>query len=371
MHENMKALYEKRNAILEQMAGLVNRAETEQRALSEEELGEYNGCKLEVTALNETIRIAEEQRALEMGAPRAGNTEERALDEKNFVAWLRGDQRALAVADNGGIIPVSVANRIIAEVKEMCPLYSMATVYRVGGDLVIPVYDEKENAVSVAYMDDMAELTESSGKFATVRLENHIAGALVKVSKSLMNRTDFDLASFVIHQVALAMVRWLNRELLLGTEGKMEGVLSATKQVTSGGAAITGDDMIGLQMAVPTAYQSHAVWIMHPDTLAAVRKLKTTAGGEYLFNPDARSGFGMTVLGKPVYLDENMPTVGSGKCPVVYGDMSGLAVKLAQEIDLQVLMEKYATQHAVGVVSYVECDSAIAEQQKIAVLKMA
>ena len=371
MSENMKSLYEERNAILEKMAGLVNMAETEKRALTEEEIESYHDLKDKVAAMNETIRIAEEQREMEMGKPGEDNKEKRALDEKNFVAWIRGDKRALATADNGAIIPTSVADRIVAEVKEMCPLYNMATVYRVGGDLVIPVYDETENAISAAYADDMAELTENNGKFNTVKLENHIAGALVKVSKSLMNRTDFDLASFVVHQVALAITRWLNKELILGTEGKMEGVLSANQTVRAAGATITGDDLISLQMAVPTVYQQNAVWIMHRDTLAAVRKLKTTAGGEYLFNPDVRGGFGMTMLGKPVYLDDNMPAVGSGATPVAYGDMSGIAMKLAQDIELQVLMEKYATQHAVGVVGYVECDSAIAEQQKIAVLKMA
>ena len=55
---------------------------------------------------------------------------------------------------------------------------------------------------------------------------------------------------------------------------------------------------------------------------------------------------------------------------IVYGDMSGLYVKLAQNVELQVLNEKYATQHAVGVVGYIECDSKIVEPQKLAVLTM-
>ena len=50
--------------------------------------------------------------------------------------------------------------------------------------------------------------------------------------------------------------------------------------------------------------------------------------------------------------------------------MSGLYVKLAQNVEIQMLMEKYATQHAIGVVGYIEADSKIVEPQKIAVLQM-
>jgi HK97 family phage major capsid protein len=56
---------------------------------------------------------------------------------------------------------------------------------------------------------------------------------------------------------------------------------------------------------------------------------------------------------------------------VVYGDMSGLAVKFSEEVNIQVLREKYADEHAVGVIGWVELDAKIADQQKIATLKQA
>ena len=61
----------------------------------------------------------------------------------------------------------------------------------------------------------------------------------------------------------------------------------------------------------------------------------------------------------------------ASKTAVVYGDMSGLAVKVSEDINIEVLREKYATQHAVGVVGWIEIDAKIENQQKIAVLKMA
>ena len=51
--------------------------------------------------------------------------------------------------------------------------------------------------------------------------------------------------------------------------------------------------------------------------------------------------------------------------------MSGLAVKMTEEMEIQVLREKYATQHADGVVAWVEMDAKVENAQKIAKLEMA
>ena len=51
--------------------------------------------------------------------------------------------------------------------------------------------------------------------------------------------------------------------------------------------------------------------------------------------------------------------------------MSGLAVKMAEELEIQVLRERFATQHADGVVGWVEMDAKVENAQKIAKLTMA
>jgi hypothetical protein len=54
----------------------------------------------------------------------------------------------------------------------------------------------------------------------------------------------------------------------------------------------------------------------------------------------------------------------------LYGDLSGLAVNFREDISIQVLQEKYATQHAVGIVSWFEFDSDVIDHQKLATLVM-
>lgn len=50
--------------------------------------------------------------------------------------------------------------------------------------------------------------------------------------------------------------------------------------------------------------------------------------------------------------------------------MSGLAVKLTDNVSIEILHEKYATQHALGIVGWVEIDAKIENAQKVAKLVM-
>ena len=368
---DVKGLEEKRALLIEEMGDMVNKAEAETRTLSEDENKRFGEIKQEITNIDTTLKAIEETRALENNKPTKGkNKEQRTIDEENFLKFVRGEERALSVSSNGGIIPTTIANRIIEEVKELSPIYSMATIYNVGGDLVFPVYDEKSSAIKAVYTEDLAELTENTGKFTTVKLQNFIVGCLAKVSKSLMNRTDFDLVSFIVRKVAQAIAEFLEKELIKGTESKMQGISSTTNVITSSASGkINADDLIDVQMAVPEVYQANAKWIMHKNTLKALRKLKDN-DGNYLLNRDLNNGFGWSLLGKPVYVTESADEAETGNKAVFYGDYSGLVVKLAQNVELQILMEKFATQHAIGVVGYVEADSKVVEHQKIAALEI-
>lgn len=367
----VKGLEEKRTLLIEEMGDMVNKAEAETRTLSQDENKRFGEIKKEIANIDTTLKAIEEARALENNTPaKDKKKEQRALDEENFLKFIRGEERALSVADNGGIVPISIANRIIETVKELSPIYRMVEVYNVGGDLVFPVYDETQSSIKAVYVDDLTELTEGIGKFKTVKLTNHIVGCLAKISKSLMNRTDFDLVSYVVRKVAQAIAEFLEKELIKGTEGKMNGIESTINVITSENVGkIVADDLIEVQMAVPEVYQKDAAWIMNKKAFKSLRKLKTT-DGEYLLTKDLTNGFGWMLLNKPVYISESVDEVATGNKPLFYGDYKGLALKLAQSVEIQILMEKFATQHAIGVVGYIEADSKMTDHQKIVALEI-
>ena len=160
--------------------------------------------------------------------------------------------------------------------------------------------------------------------------------------------------------------------MLLGTgaNAAITGCVGTNSVSAATAGKVTADDLIDLQMKVPEVFQANACWIMNSKTLAAVRKLKATTG-EYLLNPDIRAGFGYALLGKHVYISDAMDDIGSSsaaKKPVVYGDFSGVYVNIHEDINIQILQEMYATQHAIGVVAWIEMDGKPVEAQKIATL---
>lgn len=363
-------LMEKRNDLIEEMEALTNKATEETRSLNDEEIKRFNEIKEEIRGIDETLKIEEETRQYIMTPGKKKQVEEtRSIEETNFLKYVKGEERALSVGDNGGIIPQSIVNKIIVKVKELSPIYSLSTIYNVNGDLIFPVYDEEGSAIVANYVEDLTELNEATGKFTTVKLTNYIVGCLAKVSKSLINRTDFDLLSFIVDRVSLAISRFIEKELITGST-KMQGLATCQNEVeTSTAGKIVADDLIDVQMEIPEIYQAGAVWIMHKKTLKAIRKLKDTTG-EYLLNKDITTAFGWSLLGKPVYITESCQLADTGNMAVFYGDMSGLYTKLTKNVELQILNEKYATQHAVGCVAYVELDSKIVEPQKIVALRV-
>jgi HK97 family phage major capsid protein len=93
--------------------------------------------------------------------------------------------------------------------------------------------------------------------------------------------------------------------------------------------------------------------------------------GYFLLNDDISTPFGTTLLGKPVYVSDSMPDIGAGENVIYYGDMHGLATKFNEEINIEVLRERYADEHAIGVIGWFEFDSKVIDEQQIAMLTMA
>ena len=298
-------------------------------------------------------------------------------DEKAFENYIRGivsEERAenLTFSDNGAVIPTTIANRIITKVYDISPILEKSTKYNVKGTLEIPYYPESDATdITMAYATEFVELESSAGEFTNIQLTGYLAGALTLVSRSLINNSQFDIVGFVVDHMAYNIHRWIEKELLNGTASKIAGLSDVTQEVTAAAAtAITADELIQLQDTVKDAFQNGAIWIMSPNTRTALRLLKDDVG-RYLLQDDITAPFGKVLLGKPVYVSDNMPDMAAGKTAIYYGDMSGLAVKITEEMEIQVLREKYATQHADGVVAWLEMDAKVENAQKIAKLEMA
>lgn len=395
-----KDLVEKKNDLMKKADEMLNKAKLEKRELTPDEMQELAEIRDDVMKIKKALGLEkdfDDMRELETkqdatpseGGDRACGTDDKkrsveeaekaAAEERAFEAYIRGKAMQnrdsdvnLTPANNGAVIPTTIANKIIKKVYNICPILEKSSKYNIKGNLDIPFYPASDDTlITVAYHDEFEELVSTNGNFSKISLSGFLAGVLSKISRSLINNAAFDIVGFVVDEMAYAIKRFIEKELLLGTPDKVDGLSTLSNSITTGAAdKITADEVIDLHDAIKDEYQNGAIWIMSPATRTYLRKLKSSTG-YYLLNDDISTPFGTSILGKPVYVSDNMPDyTEDGEVAIYYGDMSGLATKFSEEINIEVLREKFATQHAVGIVGWFEFDSKVENEQKIAKLVM-
>lgn len=392
---NQKELMEKKNDLITRAEDTLNKAKAEERELTDAEMAELAEIRDNVKKIKDMLEMSDffksegqkpmiEEKALEKGEEKMidDNKDRAANETRSFENYIRGivtnERTNMTFGDNGAVVPTTIANRIIKKVYNICPILDRSTKYNVKGTLELPYYDTDTTTISVAYKDEFSALTSSSGTFNSITLTGYLAGALTKISRSLINNSQFDIVAFVVDEMAYAIKRFIENELLNGTPGnppstpsKVLGLYGLTNYITAAAqTAVTADEVVQLHDRIKDEFQENAIWIMSPATRTALRLLKATTG-YYLLNDDVSSPFGTTLLGKPVYVSDNMPNMAAGNNAIFYGDFRGLATKFNEELSIEVLREKYADEHAVGVIGWFEFDSKVEDAQKIAKLVMA
>lgn len=373
MNGNLKKMREKRNEIIAAMEAVVNAAAAEERSLTDDEITAYNGRRDELTRIDATIAALENVRSAERNEEHQPEGEEKLTpEERSFVSFLRGEIRVdvnTTKTNAGAVIPTTVADRIVEYVKNVSPIAEYATRYEGIGKITI-AYEDDANALSASYVEDLESADATAQKLTSVSLEGYKIRVPVKVSQQLLDNSQVDLIAYLVRRIGDALAAKIEREFLIGTSGKVEGLAGGVKQtVTAASAtAVTTDELIDVQDAVPDIYQANSIWIMHPKTRTAIRKLKD-GENRYLLNLDLNTKWGYSLLGKPVYASDAMPEPAAGAKTIFYGDMSGLAC-IIRGLRVRVLNERFADVDAVGIFGFAEIDAKVENTQKISVLTM-
>ena len=406
----MKDLIEKKNDLITRAESIVNTAKSEKRELTETEATELTELRDSVKKITRDLGLMndveeigrekvkeEKKKEGEAEMKKTEAIEERSIEireRRAFENYIRGfkvrdddptpvedtpqnlgptpyDPLNPAAGAGGKLIPTTILKYIIRKIYDICPILERSQKFNVKGKLDIPKYPAGSDNITVAYQEEFSPLVSKSGSFNTVTLEGFLAGCLTKVSRSLINNVQFDIVGFVVNEMAYCISRWIEGELLKGTSQKVEGLSGLTNGLTAASqTAITADEVIKLHDKIKDRFQQNAIWIMSPSTRTALRLLRSSTG-YYLLNDDISTPFGTSLLGKPVYVSDNMPDIAAGATTIYYGDMNGLATKFNENINIEVLRERYADEHAYGVVGWFEFDSKVIDEQQIAKLTMA
>lgn len=117
--------------------------------------------------------------------------------------------------------------------------------------------------------------------------------------------------------------------------GKADGFLAPTDSVSP------ADCLIDLYYALKSGYRNGASWIMSDAVMATVRKFKD-AKGQFIWAPPMSAAEVATILGKPVYTDDNLPAIGANAFPVAFGNFQR-GYLIADRTGIRVLRDPYTS----------------------------
>lgn len=221
----------------------------------------------------------------------------------------------------------------------------LATCLRLyGGESTVWAYEYGNHTKFVGEMEQIP-VDDAEDDFVKLKLQRHKVAGITKVSSSFILDSAFDAEAYITGRMARNLAQTEDKAFVDGTGVKEPvGLLHAEKgaQTSSVVESIGYDDCIDLFFSVKPEYRKEGVWLMNDNTALALRKLKD-ADGNYLWNP-ANDG----ILGKRVFICNDLPDIAPGKKPVLFGDMSYYWIIDRSPVGIKPLRELYAVQGKVG-----------------------
>ncbi len=288
------------------------------------------------------------------------------MSVKAFDKWLRkgkdnmdvDEVKALTVSDDtaaGFLAPPEYVRELIKTLTEISPMRSIARVRATSQKSV--QMPSRTATFTAQWVAESGTRSETTGY--TTQLEEiptHELYALVDISEQELEDSVFNLEAEMQQEFADQFAKAEGLSMISGDAvGKPEGVLtnSSVGTTNSGsGTLLTGDGLIDLVHAVKSPYGANGTFIFNRTTLAAIRKLKDTAG-QYVFQAGMMltAGVPNTILGYPYVEMPDMPDVAGSAKPVAFGDFSR-GYMVVDRVALSVLRDPF-TQATSGNVRYV------------------
>lgn len=369
----IKELQEKRAALVEEMRTITSAAETRaEKDLTEDEVKTLNEKRATLKGVDTQLAVAEEleaqdKRAAEQRAKAVG-AEDKAKEElRAFANYLRDgriseETRAVLTTDNAAVmIPKEISQQIILGLQGAYELMSKVNLRItphaktfvepiLSGDMTL-----KRITVGSANEEGAASFEGIEIKAYDYRLP------VIPVSLTLLDGSDADIQGAIVALLTEHIARGLTNLALTGgtaSDGVSALVPKVVTTTAASATAVTYNDLIDVlaKVKAPHNAQGVASWVMNSATRAALMKV-LDQNGRPIFVESAREGEPDRILGRPVVIDDNMPDIGAGKTPILFGDLRKYVLRIVQGVKVRVYQEeKFYKDNCVGIQAFVSAD---------------
>lgn len=369
----IKELQEKRAALVEEMRTITSAAEMRaEKDLTEDEVKTLNEKRAALKGVDTQLAVAEEleaqdKRAAEQRAKSVG-AEDKAKEElRAFANYLRDgriseETRAALTTDNAAVmIPKEISQQIILGLQGTYELMNKVDLRItphaktfiepiLSGDMTL-----KRITVGSANEEGNPSLDGVEIKAYDYRLP------VIPISLTLLDGSDADIQGAIVALLTEHIARGLTNLALTGgtaSDGVSALVPKVVTTTAASATAVTYNDLIDLlaKVKAPHNAQGVASWVMNSATRAALMKV-LDQNGRPIFVESAREGEPDRILGRPVVIDDNMPDIGAGKTPILFGDLRKYVLRIVQGVKVRVYQEeKFYKDNCVGIQAFVSAD---------------
>lgn len=270
-------------------------------------------------AKNDAARIMEAFNNVLRRPSHERNPEDVAIVGKYQASLVKADD----VSAGYLLAPPEMEMAIVKNIIESTPMRALATVRTIGaGSLKQP---RKTGSGSAARIGEVSSRTNTGDPaYGMIEIQAPEMYARIAISQQMLEDAGFDMIAELREDASEQFSVKEGAEYIsgLGAANQGEGVLTnadVAEVVSGAAAAITADGIINLVHAIKSGYAANAVLGLNRSTLGAIRKLKDGTGG-YLWVPGIANAVPNTIAGSAYVEMADMPNVGAGLYPVIYGD---------------------------------------------------
>lgn len=428
MSEELKHLQEKRAQIADKMVKLVDKAEAEDRGLTDEERTQWDAMRAELEPLDQRIADFKEAEALKRSIeaplnPLPPETREYELDDfgnplnpkapkaqredrdqqyfDTFMRLIRSDQpgmidlsqeerkvmkehfitekREQGTTPNsagGYLIPTLLQNRIIEVMKAYGGIRSVATILNTsaGETFQYPTNDDTENEGEL--VAEHTQVDETEFEFGQKDLGAYkYSSKIVRVSIELLQDSAFALDSFIARKFGQRLGRITSKHYSVGDgSDKPNGLMTAATSghTSTSTTEISYSDLLRLKHSVDPWYRNsaHCSWLMNDNSLLSFKEM-VDADGRPLWKPSIADGTPALIDGDPYIIDQGVGDIGVGAKPLAYGDMSEYVIRDVLGFTMHRLVEKYIDYGQIGFLAFMRTDADLMDTEAVKHLTMA
>ncbi len=206
-----------------------------------------------------------------------------------------------------------------------------------------------------------------------------------KLTQKLIDDAMFNAESFITEEITEEFSDQLGAALINGDGvNKPKGILQyptttgkdavrafGTLQHTDSGASSTFDfdDIKALKSSLKSKYRMGAAWVLNETTALVISTFKD-ANGRYIWQEAVKEGEHDTLLGYPVYIDENMPDVAGGSFPILFGNFDR-GYHIPKRLGVRLLRDPYTSKPYVNFYATSRIGGGVVNSEAIKLLKIA